>query len=270
MGHFAARAAPRGQGQRPRFSPATCTPRSSSSCCSPAPTTAPSRYLRQRRSSTRPCTTRRRTSAGMPSTRSKSRWASRSSSATTRARPASRRSTCATPTLSMADNVMTFRYVVKEVALSDGVKASFMPQDHSPSTRVRRCIPGISLFEGENNAFYSADEPLQLSDTGKSFIAGILEHAAEMRGDQPVGELLQAAGARRRGAEEPRRGASRTVRRWCGCRCTRRARRRRVASRCAAPTPPATRTSRSPCCCRSRPARRGEELRPAPQAEDNV
>ena len=38
----------------------------------------------------------------------------------------------------------------------------------------------MSLFEGETNAFYSPDDPLQLSDTGKSFIAGILEHATEI------------------------------------------------------------------------------------------
>ena len=64
----------------------------------------------------------------------------------------------------------------------------------------------------------------------------------DQRGHQPVGELLQAAGARRRGARRPRRGDSRTGRRWSGCRCTRRARRRRVASRCAAPIRRATRT----------------------------
>ncbi len=38
----------------------------------------------------------------------------------------------------------------------------------------------MSLFEGETNAFHSPDDPLQLSDTGKSFIAGILEHATEI------------------------------------------------------------------------------------------
>jgi len=38
----------------------------------------------------------------------------------------------------------------------------------------------MSLFEGENNAFHSPDHALQLSDVGKSFIAGILEHATEI------------------------------------------------------------------------------------------
>jgi glutamine synthetase len=81
--------------------------------------------------------------------------------------------------LSMADNVMTFRYVVKEVALADGVRASFMPKpfaEHPGSAMHTH----MSLFEGENNAFHSPDDPLQLSDVGKSFIAGILEHAQEI------------------------------------------------------------------------------------------
>jgi len=81
--------------------------------------------------------------------------------------------------LSMADNVMTFRYVVKEVALADGVRASFMPKpfaEHPGSAMHTH----ISLFEGESNAFHSPDDPLQLSDVGKSFIAGILEHANEI------------------------------------------------------------------------------------------
>ncbi len=38
----------------------------------------------------------------------------------------------------------------------------------------------MSLFEGDTNAFHSADDPQQLSDVGKSFIAGILEHANEI------------------------------------------------------------------------------------------
>ena len=69
-----------------------------------------------------------------------SRWASRWSSATTRVHLGSRRSTCAyADALSMADNVMTFRYVVKEVALGEGA-ASFMP-NRSPNTRVPAMHP---------------------------------------------------------------------------------------------------------------------------------
>ena len=69
--------------------------------------------------------------------------------------------------LSMADNVMTFRYLVKEVALGEGVRASFMPKpfgEYAGSAMHTH----MSLFEGEANAFHSADDALQLSDVAKS------------------------------------------------------------------------------------------------------
>lgn len=81
--------------------------------------------------------------------------------------------------LSMADNIMTFRYLVKEVAIDNGVRASFMPRpftEHAGSAMHTH----MSLFEGETNAFHDPDDPLFLSATGKSFIAGILEHAHEI------------------------------------------------------------------------------------------
>ena len=81
--------------------------------------------------------------------------------------------------LSMADNVMTFRYVIKEVALEEGMRATFMPKPFGqhPGSAMHT---HMSLFEGEVNAFHSPDDPLQLSDVAKSFIAGILEHASEI------------------------------------------------------------------------------------------
>ena len=81
--------------------------------------------------------------------------------------------------LSMADNVMTFRYIVKEVAIGEGVWATFMPKplsDHAGSAMHTH----MSLFEGDTNAFHNPDDPMQLSDTGKQFIAGILTHAPEI------------------------------------------------------------------------------------------
>ena len=60
--------------------------------------------------------------------------------------------------LSMADNVMTFRYVVKEVALGEGVRASFMPKPFAeyPGSAMHT---HMSLFEGETNAFHSSRRP---------------------------------------------------------------------------------------------------------------
>jgi glutamine synthetase len=81
--------------------------------------------------------------------------------------------------LSTADNIMTFRHVIKEVALEQGFYASFMPKpftDHPGSGMHTH----VSLFEGEKNAFFDASAEFNLSKTGRSFIAGILKHAAEM------------------------------------------------------------------------------------------
>ena len=81
--------------------------------------------------------------------------------------------------LSTADNVMTFRTVVREVALSQGKWASFMPKpftEHPGSAMHTH----LSLFEGDENAFYEAGAEYQLSATGRSFIAGVLEHTPEI------------------------------------------------------------------------------------------
>ena len=81
--------------------------------------------------------------------------------------------------LTTADNIMTFRLVVKEVALEQGVYASFMPKpftDHPGSGMHTH----LSLFEGDRNAFHEAGAPLQLSKVGRSFIAGVLRHAPEI------------------------------------------------------------------------------------------
>jgi len=78
--------------------------------------------------------------------------------------------------LSTADNIMTFRTVIKEVALQEGVLASFMPKplaEHPGSGMHTH----LSLFEGDTNAFYEAGARYQLSRTGRQFIAGLLRHA---------------------------------------------------------------------------------------------
>ncbi|MCL2454287.1 MAG: glutamine synthetase family protein [Micrococcales bacterium] len=81
--------------------------------------------------------------------------------------------------LTTADNIMTFRTVVKEVALEQGVFASFMPKPlaDSPGSGMHT---HLSLFEGDTNAFYEPGAPLELSRVGRSFIAGLLRHAAEI------------------------------------------------------------------------------------------
>src|SRR6187551_138822 len=80
--------------------------------------------------------------------------------------------------LTMADNIMTFRHVVKEVALSHGVHATFMPKPFTdqPGSGMHT---HLSLFEGERNAFHDPSDPTKLSKVGKAFIAGLLTHARE-------------------------------------------------------------------------------------------
>jgi glutamine synthetase len=81
--------------------------------------------------------------------------------------------------LTTADNVMTFRMVVREVALSQGIWASFMPKPFTahPGSGMHT---HVSLFEGDRNAFFEAGSEYQLSKTGRQFIAGMLRHAAEI------------------------------------------------------------------------------------------
>ncbi|MBW1639425.1 MULTISPECIES: glutamine synthetase family protein [Microbacterium] len=81
--------------------------------------------------------------------------------------------------LTTADNIMTFRTVIKEVAIEQGVYATFMPKPLSdqPGSGMHT---HMSLFEGDVNAFYEEGAKYQLSRTGRQFIAGLLRHANEI------------------------------------------------------------------------------------------
>ena len=81
--------------------------------------------------------------------------------------------------LTTADNVMTFRQVMKQVALEQNVYASFMPKPFTehPGSGMHT---HLSLFEGDRNAFFEAGSEYQLSKVGRAFIAGLLRHAAEI------------------------------------------------------------------------------------------
>jgi glutamine synthetase len=84
-----------------------------------------------------------------------------------------------TDALTMADSVMTFRLVVKEIAALHNVHATFMPK---PLENVQGSGMHLhlSLFKDEQNAFHDADDPYNLSETAKQFMAGLLRHAAEI------------------------------------------------------------------------------------------
>jgi glutamine synthetase len=81
--------------------------------------------------------------------------------------------------LTMADNVMTYRLVVKETAMHRGVYATFMPKplaEHWGSAMHTH----VSLFDGDTNAFYDDADPYHMSKTARAFTAGLLQHAREI------------------------------------------------------------------------------------------
>jgi glutamine synthetase len=81
--------------------------------------------------------------------------------------------------LTMADNIMSFRLSVKEVALEHGIYATFMPkplEQHAGSGMHLH----MSLFEGDENTFADAGSSSGLSVTGERFTAGLLRHAREI------------------------------------------------------------------------------------------
>ena len=82
--------------------------------------------------------------------------------------------------LHMADNLQTYKWLVKEIARRNGVHATFMPKPLA-NENGSGMHTHLSIFKDQNrNAFYSADDENHLSDTAKRFIAGVLHHAKDM------------------------------------------------------------------------------------------
>ena len=81
--------------------------------------------------------------------------------------------------LTMADNVMTYRLVAKQIALRHGVYATFMPKPvfgiNGSGMHVHQ-----SLFQNKRNAFFDKGDKYHLSKIGKCYIAGLLKHAPEI------------------------------------------------------------------------------------------
>lgn len=80
--------------------------------------------------------------------------------------------------LTTADNIMTFKLIVKEIAHRNGIYATFMPKPlakHSGSGMHLH----LSLFRDDTNIFYSKENQYNLSDEARHFIAGLLRHSHE-------------------------------------------------------------------------------------------
>jgi len=84
-----------------------------------------------------------------------------------------------TDALTMADNAMTYRLVVKETALRHGVYATFMPKpmfgQNGSGMHTHQ-----SLFKGDRNAFFDPKDEFHLSKIARSYMAGILKHSKEI------------------------------------------------------------------------------------------
>jgi glutamine synthetase len=84
-----------------------------------------------------------------------------------------------TDALTMADNAMTYRLVVKEIALKHGVYATFMPKpifgQNGSGMHTHQ-----SLFKGNKNAFFDPKDEFHLSKLAKSYMAGVLKHSKEI------------------------------------------------------------------------------------------
>ena len=84
-----------------------------------------------------------------------------------------------TDALQMADNAMTYRLVVKEIAIKYGVHATFMPKplfgENGSGMHTH-----MSLFKGDANAFFDPDDKYFLTQEAKGFIAGLLKYAPEV------------------------------------------------------------------------------------------
>jgi glutamine synthetase len=83
-----------------------------------------------------------------------------------------------TDALQMADNAMTYRLVVKEIAIKHGVHATFMPKplfgENGSGMHTH-----MSLFKGDSNAFFDPNDQYYLTSDAKGFIAGIIKYAPE-------------------------------------------------------------------------------------------
>jgi glutamine synthetase len=81
-----------------------------------------------------------------------------------------------TPVLRTADNVATFKFVTKRIAMDHNLHATFMPKpiigENGSGMHVHQ-----SLFKDGENMFYDPDDKLQLSEIAYHYIGGILKHS---------------------------------------------------------------------------------------------
>jgi len=86
------------------------------------------------------------------------------------------------PALQMADQLMTCRYIIKEVARRNGVHATFMPKPlYGQNGSGMHTHQSLVRSDGRN-AFFDIEDPLHLSAVARGYIAGLMRHAREVIG----------------------------------------------------------------------------------------
>jgi len=84
--------------------------------------------------------------------------------------------------LRMADQLMTCRYVIKEIARRNGIHATFMPKPfHGQNGSGMHTHQSLAHTDGRN-AFFDPSDPLHLSALARGYIAGLIRHAGELIG----------------------------------------------------------------------------------------
>jgi len=84
--------------------------------------------------------------------------------------------------LTMADSLMTAKYLVKEIARHHGVHATFMPKPiYGENGSGMHTHQSLFHLDGRN-AFFDPDDPMYLSSVAKGYIAGLMRHAREIIG----------------------------------------------------------------------------------------
>ena len=84
-----------------------------------------------------------------------------------------------TNALTMADSIITFRVIAKEIAAQSGYAASFMPRPYG-NHHGSGMHTHLSLFDGDKNVFFDPKNPLLLSTIGRQFLAGLIKHTPEL------------------------------------------------------------------------------------------
>lgn len=81
--------------------------------------------------------------------------------------------------LACADNHTIAKHAVKEIAQMNGHAASFLPKWRADKVGSAAHVHQ-SLFKGDTNVFHDADAKLTMSDTMKSYVAGLIKYAPDM------------------------------------------------------------------------------------------